>query len=357
MARSRLVLLALLAVVTAMSIALAQRTSAGTVDPGPPCVDNRPETLATTSDPPPAELTAMLRVLRRPQRPADRIANVNRLAALPITGVNPDAIRLASNRGGLRIYLVPAQNVRYVRPLPDTPGCKRFVQPDPLPAAGVCLVESGSDGGATCNDTRTIRRGLTMMTGGGRRHGFTHVAGIAPDGVRAVIWRVHRGKGFLDTRIAVHGNVYAASVPGRAGHGLYVYFVTAKGRKLVRGPHHFTKRELRQLRRERVRDEAAGPKPTIFPPRGSAKTLFTLRMRPRHAIFATPYFATWTGPPGSTCQTGETAGAAQQKGPLRGLVRAAFGPPGADGSWCPGAYSGTVKVRGHVVGRFAFSVR
>ena len=67
-------------------------------------------------------------------------------------------------------------------------------------------------------------------------------------------------------RRMAHGNVYAADVPGRAGHGLYVYFVTAKGRKLVRGPHHFTKRELRQLRRERVRDEAVGPIPAIFPP-------------------------------------------------------------------------------------------
>ena len=349
-------LLALLAVVTTVSVALVQRTSAGTVDPGPRCVDNRPQTLATTTDAPPAELTALLAVLRRPQRPGDRIANLNRLAALPITGVNPDAIRLASNRGGLRIHLVPAQNVRYFRPLPDTPGCNRLVQPEPTPAAGVCLVENGSDGGATCNDTAAIRRGLTMLTGGGRRHGFTRVAGIAPDGVTAVIWRVHRGKGFLDTGIPVHGNVYAAAVPGRAGHGLYVYFVTAEGRKLVRGPHHFTKSELRQLRRERVRDEAAGPKPAVFPPRGSAKTIFTLRMRPKHPL-RIPYFATWTGPPGSTCQTGEAGALAEQKAALRGLVKAGFGPPGADRNWCPGAYTGTVKVRGHVVGRFTFSVR
>jgi hypothetical protein len=203
---------------------------------GEPCVDNRPQTLETTSDPAPPEATAMLAVLRRPQKPGDKLPNINHLAALPIAGVNPDAIRRAARIGRMWIYLVPAQNVRYFRPPPDTEACKQLDDPDVEPAAGVCLLERATEGAATCSDVDAIRTGHSLLTGGGRRHGYTRAAGIVPDGVRAVIWRVHRGKGFLDTRIPVRSNVFGASVPGRAGHGLYVYWETAKGRKLVRGP-------------------------------------------------------------------------------------------------------------------------
>ncbi|MEA2494969.1 MAG: hypothetical protein QOJ29_2880 [Thermoleophilaceae bacterium] len=203
---------------------------------GEPCVDNRPQTLDTTTDPVPAEVTAMLAVLRRPQNAADKLPNLNHLAALSIAGVNPDAIRRAAKIGRTRIYLVPARNVRYFRPLPDTEACRQVQMPTPEPAPGVCLLERATEGAATCSDVDAIRTGHSLLTGGGRRHGFTQAAGIVPDGVRAVIWRVHRGKGFLDTRVPVHNNVFGASVPGRAGHGLYVYWETAKGRKLVRGP-------------------------------------------------------------------------------------------------------------------------
>ena len=55
-------------------------------------------------------------------------------------------------------------------------------------------------------------------------------------------------------------------------------------------------------------------------------------------------------------QTGAVGALPDQKGTLRGLIKVAFGPPGVNRSWCPGAYTGTVKVRGHVVGSFTFSV-
>jgi hypothetical protein len=340
-----------------------QPTQMGSI--GPPCVDKRERQLRTTTDAPPVEVTSQLAVLRRPQRPADRLAGaaLEGLALLPIDAVNPDAIRLAGTLDGIRIYLVPAANVRYFPPLPDTEGCNRLEQPDIKPIPGVCLVEHHA--AATCSDVRAIRRGLTMLTGGGRRHSLTRVAGIAHDGVSAVIWRVHRGKGFLDTRIPVRNNVYAANAPSRAGHGLYVYFETASGLKLVRGPHRFTKRELAQLRRDKALDNAAGPKPTVFPESGTARTIFTVRMHvpPKNKI----YVATWTAPAGTTCAQSKANNAGllpALKGPLAGLIKAYFGPPAADRRWCPGTYDGTIRtqryrndVNGPIVGRFSFVVR
>jgi hypothetical protein len=329
---------------------------------GPPCVDNRERSLRTTTDPPPAQVTSQLAVLRRPQRPSDRLSAkaLKGVAMLPVEAVNPDAIRLAANAGARRIYLVPAANVRYFHPLPDTEGCKRFDAPQLKPTPGVCLIERGSNGGATCSDAAGIKRGLAMLTTGG-----TRVAGIAHDGVTAVVWRVHRGRGFLDTRIPVRNNVYASRVPSRAGHGLYVYFETPGGRKLVRGPHRFTKRELAELRRYKALDKAAGPKPTVFPERGGAKTIFVVRMRvpAKNKV----YVAGWQGPAGSACvqRTPYNVGALPAlSGPQAGLVRVPFGPPAATRRWCSGTYSGTIRtqryrrdVDGPVVGRFSFAVR
>jgi hypothetical protein len=204
-----------------------------------------------------------------------------------------------------------------------------------------------------------------MLTSGGSNHGTTHVAGIAPDGVRAVIWRVRRGHGFLDTRIPAHNNVYAANVPGRHGHGLYVFFETAAGRNLVRGPHRFTARELAQKRLDKQRDETAGPTPTVFPRVGGSKSLFVLRAKvPDTGVV---YVASWSGPSGTSCanQSDRTIGLVPAaRGVLRGLVRTAFGPPLATGRWCPGRYTGTIRLKqsgrsataGPVVSRFSFAV-
>lgn len=329
-----------------------QRTAPALVDVGPPCTDSSRPTLQTTSDPPPAALTDTLAVLRRPQQASDRYPNLDDLAVLPVAGVNPDAIRMVRVGPRLRIYLVPAENARYLRPLPDTPACRRYQRPVVTPAPGACLLERGSGGGGTCNDIDTIRAGLTMLTSSGGLH--AHVAGIAPDGVKAVVWRVHRGDHFVDTRIPVRDNVYAATVPGRAGHGLYVFYVTAQGRKLVRGPHRFTKRERAQLRREKARDEAASSTPTVFPRRGGSATIFTLRMRIAHPVSRRPYVASWSGPCGASARIGMLPALS---GPLAGLVKAGIGPPAASGRWCAGAYRGTIAQSGRALARFSFSVR
>jgi hypothetical protein len=339
------------------------------VDVGPPCVDKREPEARTTSALPPAEVTALLGVLRRPQTPSDRMTaeQLERLSMLPLDAYNPDAIRLAAERGGTRIYLVPATNVRYRRPLPDTEGCKRFKSPELKPVAGVCLVETGTPGGASCPDVGGIRSGLTLMTSGGSNHGTTRAAGVVPDGVSAVIWRVRRGQGFLDTRIPVENNVYAATVPGRHGHGLYVYFETPQGRKLVIAPHKYTDRELALARRSEERDRNAGLKPTVVPRTGTAKTIFTLRMRvkPKNQV----YVATWKPPAGSACAGSSALHSLGMlpalSGPEAGLIKLGFGPPPDVGHWCPGHYSGTIRtqrrgrrdVNGPVVGRFSFEVR
>jgi hypothetical protein len=339
---------------------------------GPPCVDNRERKLQTTADPPPADVTQLLAVLRRAQQPSDRLSgkDFDHLATLPIAGVNPDAIRRAATAGGTHMYVVPAENVRYFPPPPDTEACKRFKRPEQKPIPGVCLIQRGRDGGATgaatCSTASAIRRGLTMLTSGTRRHGLTRVAGLAHDGASAVIWRVRRGKGFLDTRIPVRNNVYAATVPGRAGRGLRVYFETADGRKAVSAPHRFTKRELAQLRLNAARDKAAGRQPTVFPRQGAQKALFILRMRvpPENKV----YVAAWKGPHGTQCANSPNNRIGMRpalSGPQAGLIRLAFGPPAAPGSWCPGTYTGTVRlqrrgsrdVSGPVVARFSFVVR
>jgi hypothetical protein len=327
------------------------------VDVGPRCVDNREPQLDTTTDPPPEALTQLLAVLRRPQQPSDRIDDARGLARLPVQGVNPDYIRLA-RASNPPIYLVPAQNARYFRPPPDTPGCAGMQPPPIKPEPGVCMIERAPEGAATCATVSAIRSGKTLLTSGARR--LTHAAGIAPDGVNSIIWRVRRGTGFLDTRVPVRNNVYAGALPSRAGHGLYVYWVTASGRKLVIGPHHLTKRERALARREHARDLAAGPKPSVFPPSGTAKTIFTFRMRVAKPGRRTVYVAMWLAPRGSACASylrNRIGMLPATKGEQKGLIKGAFGPP-AQTNWCPGTYTGTVHKQNDrkVVARFSFTV-
>jgi hypothetical protein len=342
-----------------------QSSQPGLVDVGPRCVDNREPHLDTTDAPPPEELTRLLGVLRRPQLPSDRITGDTRgLARLPVQGVNLDYIRLA-RASKPRIYLVPAENVRYFEPPPDTPGCEGLQPPEIKPEPGVCMIEKAPEGAATCATVSAIRSGRTLLTSGARQ--LTHAAGIAPDGVRSIIWRVRRGTGFLDTKVPVRSNVYAGDLPSRAGHGLYVYWVTADGRrKLVIGPHHLTKRERALARREHARDLAAEPKPTVFPPSGTAKTIFTFRMRVKNPG-RTVYVAMWLAPKGTACVSylrNRIGMLPATKGDQKGLIKGAFAPP-PQTNWCPGTYTGTVRKAkrggrspaGPVIGRFTFTVR
>src|SRR4051794_9385329 len=66
--------------------ALSDSTQPSLVSTGAPCVDTRDRHLETTTDPAPAQVTTLLAVLRRPQRPSDRIPNPDDLALLPISG-------------------------------------------------------------------------------------------------------------------------------------------------------------------------------------------------------------------------------------------------------------------------------
>jgi hypothetical protein len=245
------------------------------------------------------------------------------------------------------------------------PGCKGLVQPHLKPLAGICF-RLHSGGG--CGPVEGIKAGKSLLTEGGSTHGKTLAAGIVPDGVKAVIWRVRRGRRFLDTRIPVRDNVYIGRFPGRHGHGLYVYFVDAKGKHLVIGPAQLTAKQRAQRRRDAELDRAAGPTPTIAPSVGGERTLFVLRMRVRNLKRRYMYAVMVTGHQPGACskpyrdRIGMLPGT---EGADRGLMRAAFGPGPGSRYWCPGTYHGTVrrqanlsrKPGGPVVGRFAFTVR
>src|SRR3954452_14644119 len=102
---------AVVAILVAAMIAGSAATSHGQTAAS--CLDTRAPTLQMSMDPAPAAVSSQLAVLRRPQKPSDRLPKVERRAHLPVAGVNPDAIRMASRVGRMRIYLVPAENVHY----------------------------------------------------------------------------------------------------------------------------------------------------------------------------------------------------------------------------------------------------
>jgi hypothetical protein len=332
-------------------------SSPGLVDLGDGCTQKNPPRGNVTTDPPDQALLDELAVLRRPQQPSDRVPE-SKLFLSTVDGVNPCYVRRVRSSDGFSGYLIPAKNVRF---LSSMEACANHPAPPAIKAeAGVCI-HAGR--GATCATADAIKKGFSLLTSGSRRGG-TFAAAIVPDGVEAVIWRVRRGTGFLDTKIPVRDNVVIGRFPSRAGHGLYIYWVDANGKKrLVRGPHHFTQAERRELARERALDRAAGPKPTISPAAGSAHTLFELRMRVANPKPGVIYAVTITGPmPGQCGRTwvqriGMTPGG---RGDDRGLMRAAFGRSKLEDGWCPGTYRGVVRKGRNgpapVVGRFSFRV-
>ncbi|HYZ29913.1 MAG TPA: hypothetical protein VE570_12705 [Thermoleophilaceae bacterium] len=338
----------------------------GLVDLNPPCVQKNPPQGRTTTAPPPAAITRSFAIFRRAQVPADRLP-ADRLGLFMMDGVNPDFVRRVTSSNGLHAYLIPALNINF-HPVGGGkgPGCAQLVHPDMKPKPGICLRLPAA--GGSCSPVDGILTGKSLLTEGGSTHGRTLAAGIVPDGVKAVIWRVRRGSGFLDTRIPVRDNVYIGRFPGRKGHGLYVYFVDAKGRHLVIGPPHLTSNQRAQRRRDAKLDQAAGPTPSVDPAVGGTRTLFVLRMRVRKPDGRYVYAVTVTGRQPGACtkpyryKIGMVPGS---KGAERGLMRAAFGPGPGYAHWCPGTYHGTVrrqrgrswKATGPVVGRFQFTVR
>ena len=220
----------------------------GLVDISPSCMQKQSPQGQTTTDPPPASITRAFAIFRRPQVAADTLPK-DRLGLFMMDGVNPDYVRRATSSNGIHAYLIPAQNVNFRPPVEGKgPGCKQLAQePQVKPAPGICLRLPSS--GGSCGPVDGILSGKSLLTEGGSTHGRTLAAGIVPDGVKAVIWRVRRGTGFLDTRIPVRDNVYIGRFPGRKGHGLYVYFVDAKGKHLVIGPARVTVKQRAERRK------------------------------------------------------------------------------------------------------------
>lgn len=340
----------------------------GLVGLGPSCMQKNPPGGHTTTESPPAAITGSLGIFRRAQVPSDRL-DKKRLGLFTMDRVNPDFVRRATSSDGLHAYLIPAANVNYRPPVTGKgAGCKELAQqPRPKPKPGVCFRLPSAAGG--CSDIDGIKAGKSLLTEGGSTHGKTFAAGIVPDGVKEVIWRVRRGTRFLDTRIAVRDNVFIGRFPGRQGHGLYVYFVDGNGTKRrVIGPPRLTANQRAQRRKDAELDRTAGPTPTIYPAIGGPRTLFVLRMRVRSAPRHYMYAVTVTGPQPRACdkryryRIGMLPGA---RGAERGLMRAAFGAGPAYAYWCRGTYHGIVrrqaslsrKPSGPVVGRFHFTVR
>lgn len=338
----------------------------GLVDINPPCRAKNTPQGHTTTDPPPAEILQSFGIFRRPQVASDKLPK-DRLGLFMTDGVNPGYVRRAKSSSGLHVYLIPSQNVTY-RPALEGPGCERFAQPEMEATPGICMRLGYSGGAGGCGPVDGILAGKQLMTEGGSNHGGTLAAGIVPDGVTEVIWRVRRGTGFLDTRIRVRDNVYAGRFPGRHGHGLYVYFVDAKGKHLVIGPARVTKKQRADQQRDARLDAQAGPTPTVYPATGDGRAVFTLRMRVRHVTGRYVYAVTVTGRRPGACdkpyryRIGMVPGA---KGADRGLMRAFFGAGPSYTHWCSGTYHGTVRRQvgtssrpsGPVVGRFQFTVR
>ena len=336
----------------------------GLVDLSESCAQKDPARGKTTTDPPPAELTALLAILRRPQTPADRLPE-SRLGLFHSDGVNPDYVRRAKSSNGVTAYLIPAQNVRFFPPpTSDSPGCANVNPPNVKPEAGVCLHVSN---GASCAPIDGIKSGRTLLTQGGSGRGTTLAAGIVPDGVRTVIWRVRRGNGFLDTRIPVRDNVYAGRFPGRHGHGLYVYFVDKTGTHLVIGPRRLTPKQRAQAKRDAALDRAAGPRPQVSPASGGTRTLFTLRMRVANPRARYIYAVTIRGGRPGDCgkpYAYRIGVLPDQKAPRLGLIKVSFGAGDGGTPWCRGTYRGTItklrsasrQAHGPVVGRFSVDV-
>lgn len=301
----------------------------------------------------PEDLVELLAVLRRPRTARDRLPG----GELPlVAGVNPDAVRLAREDDGRRWFVVPAEDIRYRPPLPDTPECERFREPAREPQAGVCLVEAGPrGGGATCSTADQIREGFSQLTSDhipGERRGTAHVAGIVPDGVTRVVLEFPRGP---QPRVVaeVRGNVYSATFNGSAASRPRTYWQTADGLREVARQPASTPRGRRAARRSRELDRAATATPSVRPRSGGPRTIFTMRLRGH----ASAYLVTLRGPGGEGC--GETKIERVQVTPGRGgLVRLGF-TAASIGSrhWCRGTYSGTVEAAGRQAGTFSFRVR
>ena len=333
------------------------------VDLGPGCSGPVPDPPPPSTEPPPAELVRILGVLRRPQREVDKLP-ARSPAPSVASGVNPDATRLAHRaRDGTRMYVVPAQNIHYRPPVPNTPACKRFREPRRAPQAGACLIEilPGGAGGANCQSADKITEGFLIgSTSSGR--GRRHTSGVAPDGVTEVTLRFRGGK---RRTVPVRDNLFFAThARGTGGRPLIYFREGAEVRLVGRKPPSRAARARQRAAHARSerRDRTAGARPSVVPPRGDTRQVFTFRMRvnPRRRAL---YVLEARGPRDAPCDAPHRYRIGihpATRGAKRGLLKAALAHP--RGAWCPGHYEGTVLADRpgtgrRVLGRFRFEIR
>jgi hypothetical protein len=337
----------------------------------PPCKGAGPSPLPPAAKgPAPPELVRLVGILRRPQTASDRLP----AASVPrVSGLMADAVRLAmTGADGTKYYVVPAANINYSPPVPDTPECAAYRRNQRAAQAGVCVWQvGGTSSGGTCASIKQLRErrgtGPTQGYSQGMAAGTMSVVGVVADGVRAVVLRYPARAAVRRVRIPVHGNVYAAVIRGRPELGPSVYAETARGVALIqRGPEPASRRQRELNRRSAERDRTATGKPTVIPAVGYPHTTFTFRVRVK-PLRGYVYVARASGPPGP-CRDAlkPVAIAPKRSGSLRGLIKLGigYGPLGLH-RMCLGHYRGTItRVRaglpisqGKVVKRFAFAVR
>jgi hypothetical protein len=196
----------------AAAVIAALAVAAGTASGAAATVSCRsfPRPGTTSTAPVPSLVLAEYAALRRPPRPADRIA-VSRLGRLPESGILSAGIRVMGTvPDGGRVYLVPSLHLLAA---PMTPvGCvapaQRARQASVLATLrheyaqqGLCLVvvyrrNSVDDCGAAPGTTAPLLRGPGVPA-----------FGVAPDGIGSVIVSF-RGKGNPPRAAAVHGNFW-----------------------------------------------------------------------------------------------------------------------------------------------------
>lgn len=334
------------------------RSQPGLVDVGPRCGGPTPKVRFTTAPAAP-ELVRILAVLRRPQTSQDRLPHPERFGVLAPSPINPDSVRLAqTSTYGARIYLIPVADVNAEPDVPDTPACARIKPPKRPVVPGLVVYERSANGGGGAGraTAAAIRQGFTLNTSyveGRDKPGHATAFGLAPDGVSEVTLRYRRDRRWHSIRVPVVGNVFATSFPGHAGQAIRLYFHTAHGVRAVgplppsraarRRQHDLTQRSL-------ARDRAATARPQAFPARGTAHTVFTVRMKVSRPSSDGIYIISISGPKPGDCRHATVLRSgvlAAETGPLRGLVRAAFGYPRSEAGWCAGRYRGTVTLDGN----------
>ena len=205
------------AATTAVTAAPPIRTSSATAAAAPASCRSYPRPGTTAAAPVPALVLAEYGALRRPRRPADRIA-VHRLGRLPESGILAAGIRmLGTVPAGGRVYLVPSLHLLAapMRPARCVPSAQRARQASLLATLrheyaqqGLCLVVVYRRGPVD-NCGAAPGTVAALLSGAG-----APAFGIVPDGVGSVTVSF-RGTLHPPLSAAVHDNFWL--LPSTAG--------------------------------------------------------------------------------------------------------------------------------------------